>query len=111
MNEKARVHKNNTDEDRDSRKLEKYQKVREEHVRLLQICQRHISKGIEHLLSLNLDAKRDILKHVFNHPEAKSALRVARANIFLQELLSPPTTLKIESETNPIIGNGAGFLV
>ena len=111
LNQKARVHKKKTDEDRDARKLEKDQKAREEHVRLLPICQRHISKGIEHLLSLNLDAKRDILKHVFNHPEAKSALRVARANRFLQELLSPPTTLQIESETNPTVGNGAGFLV
>ena len=46
-----------------------------------------------------------------NHPEAKPALRVARANIFLQELLSLPTTLRIESETNPTVGNGAGFLV
>ena len=60
---------------------------------------------------LNLDAKRDILKHAFNHPEAKSALHVARANIFLQELLSLPTTLQIESETNPTVGNGDGFLV
>ena len=111
MNEKSRVHKNKTGEDRDAHKLEKDQKVREEHVRLLPICQRHISKGIEHLLFLNLDAKREILKHVFNHLEAKSALRVARANIFLQELLSPPTSLKIESEINPIVGNGAGFLV
>ena len=105
------VHKNKTDEDRDTLKLEKDRKAREEHVRLLPICQGHIAKGIEHLLSLNLVAKRDILKHVFNHPEAKSALLVARANIFLHELLSPPTTLKIESETNPTVGNGAGFLV
>ena len=78
---------------------------------LLPICQGHIEKGIEHLLSLNLDAKRDILKHVFNHPEAKWALRVARENRFLQELLSPPTTLKIESETDPTVVNGTGFLV
>ena len=93
LNEKARVHEKKTDEDRDARKLEKDRKAREEHVRLLQICQGRIAKGIEHLLSLKLDAKRDILKHVFNHPEAISALRVARANRFLQELLSPPTTL------------------
>ena len=68
LNEKAWVHKNKTDEDRYARKLEKDQKAREEHLWLLPICQRHISKGIEHLLSLNLDAKRDILKYVFNHP-------------------------------------------
>ena len=48
---------------------------------------------------------------MFNDPEAKSALRVARGNRFLQELLSPPTTLQTESETNPTVGNGAGFLV
>ena len=57
------------------------------------------------------NAKRDILKHVFNHPEAKSELHVAIGNRFLQELLSPPTTLQIESETNPTVGNGSGFLV
>ena len=99
------------DEDKDARKLEKDQKAKEEHVWLLPICQGHIEKGIEHILSLNLDAKREILKHVFNHPEAKSALRVTRANRFLQDLLSPPTTLQIESETNPTVGNVAGFLV
>ena len=80
-------------------------------MRILPICQGHIAKGIEHLLYLNLDAKIDILKHVFNHQEAKLALRVARENKFLQELLSPPTTLRIESETNPTVGNCAGFLV
>ena len=91
--------------------MEKDKKAMEEHVRLLPICQGHIEKGIEHLLSLNLDAKRDILKHVFNHPEAKSTLLRERSNRFLQELLSPPTTLQTESETNPTVGNGAGFLV
>ena len=35
LNEKARVHKKNTDEDRDARNLEKDRKAREEHVRLL----------------------------------------------------------------------------
>ena len=95
MNEKARVHKKNTDEDRDARKLEKDQKAREEHVRLLPIYQRHISKGIEHLLSLNLDAKRDILKHVFNHPEAKSALRVAREIDFYRTFFLLPLHYKL----------------
>ena len=46
MNEKAWVHKKKTDEDRDARKLEKDRKAREEHVRLLPICQGHIAKGI-----------------------------------------------------------------
>ena len=80
-------------------------------MRLLPTCQGHITKGIDHLLSLNLDAKRDILRHVLNHPEVKSELCMARANRFLQELISPPTTLQIESETNPTVGNGVGFLV
>ena len=111
LNEKARVHKKKTDEDRDARKLEKDRKAREEHVQPLPLGQGQIEKGIENLLPLTLDAKRDILKHVFNHPEVKSALRVARANRFLQDLISPLNKLEIGPETNLTVGNGAGVQV
>ena len=55
---------------------------------LLQICEEHVQKGIEHVLGQNLDVKRDILKYIFNHAEAKTSLRVPRANRLLEELMT-----------------------
>ena len=36
-----------------------------------------------------MDTKKAILKYVFEHREAKSSLRMARANCLLQELMVP----------------------
>ena len=58
-------------------------------MRLLPICKEHVSKGYEFVKGLTLEKKRDILKIVFKHEEAKSNLRVARANELLFALITP----------------------
>ena len=40
-------------------------------------------------MGLTLERKREILKHVFKHAEAKSTLRLARANTIIIELMGP----------------------
>ena len=70
--------------------MENNQKAKAENERLLQICEEHFSKGIVHILSLNLTAKIGILKLVFARKDAKSSLPLPPENRLLEELLPPP---------------------
>ena len=70
--------------------MENDQKAKAENERLILICEEHVAKGIVHVLSLNLTAKIGILKLVFARKDAKSSLRLPRANRILEELLPPP---------------------
>ena len=62
------------------------------------ICKEHVAKGLRHVLSLSVKNgskssdsdkpdKLQILKHVFDHPEAKSSLKKGRADQLLKELI------------------------
>ena len=44
----------------------KDKELEELHLLKLPICTRHVSEGLAHCLSLNLDPMKEILKHVFN---------------------------------------------
>ena len=56
---------------------------------LLPICMEHVKQGLQHVLDQNLDTKKAILKYVFGHWEAKSLLRMDRANCLLRDLMGP----------------------
>ena len=89
-NEKAQTKKQLEDEAKKANKLERERKEKEEHERLVPICQAMVDEGLQYVMSLKLDQKREILKHVFKHPDAKKSLRLPRANRLLDELLSGP---------------------
>ena len=104
QNEPARVEKKRRDEERKKSQEAKAQEAKKVHDRLLPICKEHVAKGLSHVLSLSVKNaskcldfdkpdKIQILKHVFNHPEAKSNLKKARADEILSELIS-----SVESE-------------
>ena len=86
--EAARVHTKKVDLEKAAKKLVKERDAKDLHEKLLPICQEHLKKGLDHVLSLNLDPKKDILKHVFEHAEVKSTLRLKRANELLRECIS-----------------------
>ena len=88
--------------------------------RLLPICKEYVTRGIVHVLQLNLNnsspsevpSKMEILRHVFERKEANSSLRLQRANRLLEDLLHPPpkddgdalaATLEV-----PALGGGDG---
>ena len=71
--------------------MEKEHKAAKLHKRLLPICKDHVEKGLQHVLTLKLGPKRDILKHVYAHEKAKSNLRLPKANELLKlAMLSLP---------------------
>ena len=63
--------KKKTDLEKEKKKIEKEHEAAELHERLLPICKEHLEKGLQHVLTLKLGPKRDILKHVYAHEEAK----------------------------------------
>merc|ERR1712194_921155 len=70
--------------------------AKEARERHLPICKEHVARGLKHVLTLSvknskpsdLPDKTQILKHVFNHLEAKSGLRKERANDLLTALIT-----------------------
>ena len=86
-------------------RAEKECKSKETHKRLFPICQEHILKGIARCLSLNLDIKKAILKHVFNNGEAKSSLCAARANNLLEDIFLSPSEDEVEASAAVVTGN------
>ena len=60
--------------------MEKEHKAAKLHKRLLPICKDHVEKGLQHVLTLKLGPKRDMLKHVYAHDETKSNLHLPKAN-------------------------------
>ena len=101
---------------------EKERKAKDTRDRLLPLCREHVAKGLEHVLSLNLKNsstsseqdkpdKIQILKHVFDHPEAKSSLKRDRANELLRELMSSPESEPCaEASDEAFDGNGADVM-
>lgn len=87
--ETSKSQKKKADEIKAAKKADKERDAKETHDRLLPICTEHVAKGIFFCVSLKLDHKREILKHVFKHVEATSTLRAARANRLLEDLISP----------------------
>ena len=99
--------KKKAEEEKAAKKLEKDRKDKEEYVRQLPICSAHIEKGIQHILSLTVPEKISILKHIYNHEEAKSNLKKARADELLSALVNmvPPLPLPpLESVDNVAAG-------
>ena len=99
--ETARVEKKKQDADKKQHVKEKERDAKDVHDRLLLLCQEHVVKDLHHVLSLNVKNssttlqivkpdKMQILRHVFNHPEAKTGLKKARADELLTHLLSSP---------------------
>ena len=86
--ETSKAQKKKADKIKAAKKANKEREAKETHDRLLPICTDHVAKGILHCVSLKLDRKREILKHVFKHAEAISTLRAARATRLLEDLLS-----------------------
>lgn len=87
--EAARTHKKKADKENAAKKAAKERDLKEEHERIFPIFEAHVENGLAHVLSLKVRQKVEILRHVYNHPEAKSTLRMANANAILTELLSP----------------------
>jgi len=97
-----KAQKKKTDLEKEIKKLEKEREAAELHERIFPICMEHVEKGLQHVLTLNLGPKRDILKYVYAHVEAKSNLRVKRANelIKLAMLSLPPVVADtVENES------------
>ena len=78
--------------------------MKERHKCLLPICQEVVEKGFEHVMGLTLDRKREILKYVLQHAEAKSTLCVPIVNAILIELMGPPQ-IAMDDVLVPNMGN------
>ena len=64
---------------------EKERDAKDMHDRLLPLCQEHATTS-----QIVKPDRMQILRHVFNHPEAKTGLKKARADELLTHLLSSP---------------------
>ena len=95
------MEKKKQDVDKKQHVKEKERDTNDVHDRLLPLRQEHVAKGLQHVLSLNVKNgsttsetvkpnKMQLLKHVFNHPEAKTSLKKAWADELLTALLSSP---------------------
>jgi hypothetical protein len=62
--------KQQADVDKAAKNALKDKELEELHLLKLPICTQHVSEGLAHCLSLNLDPMKDILKHVFNIHES-----------------------------------------
>ena len=62
--------KQQADVDKAAKKALKDKELEELHLLKLPICTQHVSEGLAHCLSLNLDPMKEILKHVFNITES-----------------------------------------
>jgi hypothetical protein len=62
--------KQQADVDKAAKKALKDKESEELHLLKLPICTQHVSEGLAHCLSLNLDPMKEILKHVFNITES-----------------------------------------
>jgi len=62
----AAAEKQQADVDKAAKKALKNKELEEMHLLKLLICTQHVSEGLAHFLSLNLDPMKEILKHVFN---------------------------------------------
>ena len=82
--------KEKADAEKAAKKMLKESKAKEEHKKMLPLCQGWVEQGFNFVMSLTLEKKRAVLKHVFSHAEAKQTLRLARANEILDELMAPP---------------------
>ena len=92
MREVARAKKKREECELAKRKLESARRAAEKKEQLLPICKEHVEKGLEHVLALNVGQKVDILRYIFEHPEAKSNLRKPRADRLLRDAMrsDPP---------------------
>ncbi len=62
--------KQQADVDKAAKKVLKDKELEELHLLKLPVCTQHVSEGLVHCLSLNLDPMKEILKHVFNITES-----------------------------------------
>ena len=69
--------KKKAEEEKAAKKLEEEKKEKEERERLLPICSAYVAKGMDHVLSLNMDRKKEILKHIFNQKVPSSIRKPA----------------------------------
>jgi len=81
----AAAEKQQADVDKAAKKTLKDKELEELHFLKLPICTQHVSEGLAHCLSLNLDPMKEILKHVFNITE--SNMRKPRAIELLPQAL------------------------
>jgi hypothetical protein len=82
----AAAEKQQADVNKAAKKALKDKELEELHLLKLPICTQHVSEGLAHCLSLNLDPMKEILKHVFNITE--SNMRKPRAIELLTQALS-----------------------
>ena len=104
-NEASRAEKKIAAVEKAAKKLQKEQKAREEHVRLFPICSQHVALGLGHMLSLTVPQKVAILKHVYNHPEAKKSLKMADANQYLKDVMPAVPTLPVDTSEGEYLNN------
>ena len=107
--EASRAQKKKVDLEKAAKKLEKEREAKELHYKLLPSCQEHVQQGLLHVLVLKLGPKRDILKHVYAHEEAKSSLRLPRANELLRlQFSAADGTNASENYNDNELQNGSG---
>ena len=75
-----------------------------------------MKQGFDFVMSLPLDKKRAVLRHVFLRAVAKQTLQVACANEILDKLLAPPKAdlgdLKVSAmKTDDLVQSGGETLV
>ena len=93
----SRAQKQKNDLEKEKKKLNREREVDELHERFLPICKEHIKKGLQHVLTLKLGPNRDIFKHVYAHEEAKSNLRLPRANEPLKLAMIPMLLVVVDA--------------
>ena len=81
----AAAEKQQADVDKAAKKALKDNEFEELHLLKLPICTQHVSEGLAHCSSLNLDPMKYILKHVFNITE--SNIQMPRAIELLPQAL------------------------
>ena len=95
----ARKKKTKEGKDKEARKAEKARKAKEEEEQSLPIVKELVLRGLSHCLSQVLPTKIKILKYQFKHSEAKSSLKLARADELLTDCFAAmhdePTSLSV----------------
>lgn len=106
--ELSRAKKKKTDEEKVAKKLEANRVAAEEHTRLLPICSAYVAKGMDHVLSLTVNKKRDILLHIFNHKKLSNIKKAAVDDLIkskMAEYVLPPLPTEVLEMNNEVVSN------
>jgi len=103
--EKAKEDKKEKDKDKADKKAEKDRKAKEEHVELAPGCKDDVEKGIDHVLTLKQDRRKQILKIHFG-VSGLSKMLVKHTEAELRKCMASSTAVQDEGNNNENVTTG-----